>query len=118
MRLRLAFKLHGEEAGIARQIADAAGVDVDKLAKLAMQRYLSDVLDRATKMAEEAKRSGVAVPPTATPDQLDAVKEMVSQPYNQRPNHEGQPDADGQPSPADPVHSSGTLPPPSDPIPG
>jgi hypothetical protein len=37
MRLRLAFKLHGEEAELARQIADAAGIEVDKVAKLAMR---------------------------------------------------------------------------------
>jgi len=55
MRLRLAFKLHGEEADIARSIADAAGIEVDKVAKLAMQRYLRDVLDRAEAMVRDAQ---------------------------------------------------------------
>ena len=57
MRLRLAFKLHGDEADLARQIADAAGVDVDKIAKLAMQRYLVDVMERATELANKQGKS-------------------------------------------------------------
>jgi hypothetical protein len=57
MRLRLAFKLHGEEADLARQIAEAAGVDADKIAKLAMQRYMADVIDRATKLTEQSRGS-------------------------------------------------------------
>jgi hypothetical protein len=89
MRLRLAFKLHGEEAAIARQIADAAGIDVDKVAKLAMQRYIIDVLERANRLAEEQNRS---------------IKENS--------------DADGQPSNPDPIHPAGTISSPSDTVPG
>lgn len=57
MRLRLAFKLHGDEADLARQIAEAAGVDADRIAKLAMQRYIADVLDRATKLTEQSRNN-------------------------------------------------------------
>lgn len=57
MRLRLAFKLHGDEAELARQIADAAGIEADKIAKLAMQRYMADVIDRAEKMAKQVKET-------------------------------------------------------------
>jgi hypothetical protein len=53
MRLRLAFKLHGDEADLARQIADAAGIEVDRVAKLAMQRYMADVIQRATELANQ-----------------------------------------------------------------
>lgn len=83
MRLRLAFKLHGDEAELARQIADAAGIEVDKIAKLAMQRYMSDVIDRAEQMAKQVKGA-----------------------------------QDGQPSNTDTTHSTGTLSPPSDTLPG
>jgi hypothetical protein len=57
MRLRLAFKLHGEEAELARQIADAAGIAADKVAKLAMQRYMRDVLERAEEMAKQIREN-------------------------------------------------------------
>ncbi len=57
MRLRLAFKLHGEEAELARQIADAAGIEADKIAKLAMQRYMRDVLERAEEMAKQVRNN-------------------------------------------------------------
>jgi hypothetical protein len=83
MRLRLAFKLHGDEAELARQIADAAGIEADKVAKLAMQRYMREVLERAEELAKKAMEN-----------------------------------SDGQPSSADPVHSAGTLPSPSDPVSG
>lgn len=58
MRLRLAFKLHGEEADLARQVASAAGIEADKIAKLAMQRYLRDVIERAEAMAKAAQEGG------------------------------------------------------------
>ena len=57
MRLRLAFKLHGDEADLARQISHAAGVEVDTIAKLAMQRYMREVLERAEKAAKQAQAS-------------------------------------------------------------
>ena len=50
MRLRLAFKLNGEEAELARQLADAAQMPADRIAKLAMQRYMRDVIDRAEQL--------------------------------------------------------------------
>ena len=53
MRLRLAFKLNGEEAELARQLADAAQMPADKIAKLAMQRYMRDVIDRAEEMMKQ-----------------------------------------------------------------
>lgn len=53
MRLRLAFKLNGEEAELARQLADAAQMPADRIAKLAMQRYMRDVLDRAEEMMRQ-----------------------------------------------------------------
>lgn len=53
MRLRLAFKLHGEEAELARQLSDAAQMPVDTIAKLAMQRYMRDVIDRAEQAMRE-----------------------------------------------------------------
>lgn len=55
MRLRLAFKLHGDEAELARQLSDASGMPVDSIAKLAMQRYMRDVIDRAEQMVRDAK---------------------------------------------------------------
>lgn len=53
MRLRLSFKLNGEEAELARQLADAAQMPADRIAKLAMQRYMRDVLDRAEEMMRQ-----------------------------------------------------------------
>jgi hypothetical protein len=67
MRLRLAFKLHGEEAELARQIADAAGIEVDKVAKLAMQRYMRDVLERAEEMAKQIRENQDGQPSPADP---------------------------------------------------
>jgi len=60
MRLRLAFKLHGEEAELARQMADAAGIEPDKIAKLAMQRYMQDVMDRAYAYQKEMEKNNVS----------------------------------------------------------
>jgi hypothetical protein len=67
MRLRLAFKLHGDEADLARQIAEAAGVDADRIAKLAMQRYMADVLDRATKLTEQSRNNNNGQPSNTDP---------------------------------------------------
>ncbi len=57
MRLRVAFKLHGEEADLARQLADAANITPDKIAKLAMQRYMSEVLYRAEALMKQVQQS-------------------------------------------------------------
>ena len=57
MRLRLAFKLHGDEAELARQLADAAQIPVDRIAKLAMQRYMRDVLDRAESLMKHQNQA-------------------------------------------------------------
>lgn len=86
MRLRLAFKLHGEEADLARQLADAAQMSVDSIAKLAMQRYMRDVIDRAEAMMRQQQANEVS--------------------------------SGLQPSPADPVLSTGTVPPSSDSVSG
>lgn len=88
MRLRLSFKLHGDEADLARQLADAAGMPVDNIAKLAMQRYMRDVIDRAEQM-------------------------MRAQ---QSPPNEGLPDG-LQSGAANPVHAEGTVSPAQDAIP-
>lgn len=53
MRLRLAFKLHGDEADLARKIAESAGIPVDRIAKLAMQRYMQDVITRAVERMKD-----------------------------------------------------------------
>lgn len=87
MRLRLAFKLHGEEAELARQLADAAQMSADSIAKLAMQRYMRDVLDRAETMMR------------AQQQQSNEVTSGL------------------QPSAADPVQSAGTISDASDPVP-
>lgn len=88
MRLRLAFKLNGEEAELARQLADAAQMPADRIAKLAMQRYMRDVVERAEAMmlAQQQQQSN----------------EVTS---------------GLQPSAADPVQSAGTIPTSSDPVP-
>jgi hypothetical protein len=65
VRLRLAFKLHGDEAELARQLSDAAGMPVDSIAKLAMQRYMRDVIDRAEQMMkQQAKENGSGLQPS------------------------------------------------------
>lgn len=79
MRLRIAFKLHQEEADLARQLADAAQMSVDSIAKLAMQRYMRDVIDRAEAMMRQQQLS-----PSEASSGL-------------------------QPSPADPVLPTGTV---------
>jgi hypothetical protein len=71
MRLRLAFKLHGDEADLARQIADAAGIEVDKVAKLAMQRYMADVIQRATELAD--KQRGISDGQSSPADPVHAA---------------------------------------------
>lgn len=84
MRLRLAFKLHGEEAELARQLSDAAQMSVDTIAKLAMQRYMRDVIERAEAMMRQQQLS-----PSEASSGL-------------------------QPSPADPVLPAGAVPATSD----
>ncbi len=73
MRLRLAFKLHGDEAELARQIADAAGIEADKVAKLAMQRYMREVLERAEEMAKQTRENQGGQPSPADPVHADRI---------------------------------------------
>jgi hypothetical protein len=73
VRLRLAFKLHGDEAELARQISDAAGVDVDKLAKLAMQRYMDDIIKRATEAQKKEANDDRLQPSSSDPVLLDGT---------------------------------------------
>lgn len=78
MRLRLAFKLHGEEADLARQVASMAGIEADKIAKLAMQRYLRDVIERAEEMArtmQQGENNGTQSDSTGT---VQATSDAVS----------------------------------------
>lgn len=73
MRLRLAFKLHGDEAELARQLADAAQMSVDSIAKLAMQRYMRDVIDRAEEMMRQQQPSVNEVSSGLQPSATDPV---------------------------------------------
>lgn len=72
MRLRVAFKLHNEDADLARQISDAAGIEPDKLAKVALQVYMRNVLQQAEEMM--AKRAATQEGETdGQPSNTDAV---------------------------------------------
>lgn len=66
MRLRVAFKLHGEEADLARQIADTVKMPVDSIAKLALQRYMNSLIDRAMEEMEKQRQQAA---PVATTEQ-------------------------------------------------
>jgi hypothetical protein len=94
MRLRLAFKLHGQEAELARYLADAAGVEVDKVAKLAMQRYMREVFSRAEEMQKQVKDGTLILP-----------------------SSEGDLDVRLQSSEADSVHLDGAVPSSQDTVP-
>lgn len=73
MRLRLSFKLNGEEAELARQLADAAQMPADRIAKLAMQRYMRDVIDRAEEMMRQQPQP-TEVPSGLQPSSTDPVQ--------------------------------------------
>lgn len=94
MRLRLAFKLHGEEAELARQLADAAQMPVDSIAKLALQRYMRDVIERAEQMMLQQQRT---------------TEGLAESRDEQQPQPDGASDGGLQPSPSDAVLPSGTV---------
>ena len=93
MRLRLAFKLNGQEADLARYIADASGVDADKIAKLAMQRYMREVISRAEDIQSKIKAGELTLPNEGDDNGL-------------------------QSSNPDPVHAAGTVQVTPDSVPG
>ena len=64
MRLRVAFKLSGDDADLARQIEHAAGIPLDKIAKVAMVRYMDEVLNRAKQMKDEQDGRQPSTSPT------------------------------------------------------
>lgn len=103
MRLRIGFKLHQEEADLARQIAEAAGMSTDALGKLAIQMYMKSVIARAEEMLAQHRAEAEAAVPASVP-----ATETVS------PSIEG--DVHGQPSTADTSDIDGTLSPASDPV--
>lgn len=103
MRLRLAFKLHGEEAELARQLADAAQMPVDSIAKLAMQRYMRDVLDRAEQMMLQQQRTAEGL--------AEGRDEQMMRQQQLSPSEAS---SGLQPSPADPLLPAGAVPATSD----
>lgn len=64
MRLRIAFKINGDEAELARQLEDAAGISIDKIAKVAFQKYMQDVIARAEAMQQQAERNKDGLQPS------------------------------------------------------
>ena len=64
MRLRIAFKLSGDDADLARQIEHAAGITIDKIAKVAMIRYMDEVINRAKQMkdAQDGRQPSTSPP--------------------------------------------------------
>jgi hypothetical protein len=72
MRLRLAFKLNGDDAELARQLADVAGIPADRIAKLAMQRYMRDVVERAEEMMKQTNEANNGLQPSSTDSVLPA----------------------------------------------
>lgn len=100
MRLRIAFKLHQDEANLAREIADAAGITTDALGKLALQMYVRSVISRAEEML--AQQAAV------TPSVSETVPSLITP--------EGE--TNGQPSTADTINVDGTLSSLPDSVPG
>ena len=78
MRLRLAFKLNGEEAELARQLADAAQMPADRIAKLAMQRYMRDVIDRAEQLMLQQQSTAEGLAEGRDEQQPSTVNEVSS----------------------------------------
>lgn len=89
MRVRVAFKLNGNDADLARQLEQISGVALDKIAKVAFLRYVDDVIARAEQAKKELEAKGL------TPADLQG-------------------DVNGH----NEVHAVGTVPPPPDAVSG
>jgi hypothetical protein len=79
MRLRIAFKLNGDDADLARQIEHAAGIPIDKIAKVAMVRYMDEVINRAKQMKDEQDgRQPSTSPPLDSDGTVSSPSDAVS----------------------------------------
>lgn len=52
MSKRVSFKMYGEDAKACLDFANAVGQPLDKIAKVALVRYINDTLQKAEQMAE------------------------------------------------------------------
>lgn len=53
MSKRISYKLYGDDAKNIQEFANAVGQPLDKVAKLALYKYVSEVLDRAEQLAKD-----------------------------------------------------------------
>lgn len=54
MSKRVSYKVYGDDAKNLMDFANAVGQPLDQIAKVALYKYVSSVLDKAEKMAQEA----------------------------------------------------------------
>ena len=55
MSKRVSYKLYGDDAKNIQEFANAVGQPLDKVAKLALYKYVSEVLDRAEQLAKDER---------------------------------------------------------------
>lgn len=56
MSRRVSYKLHGDDAKAALDFANAVGHPLDMIAKIALFRYINDVVQRAAALEEKQKQ--------------------------------------------------------------
>lgn len=62
MSKRVSYKLHGEEAAAALDFANAVGQPLDRIARIALIKYINDILSQAEAMSKAQQ----ALPEQAT----------------------------------------------------
>jgi len=55
MSKRVSYKVYGDDAKHLTDFANAVGQPLDKIAKVALYKYVSEVLDRADQLAKDER---------------------------------------------------------------
>lgn len=55
MSKRVSYKVYGDDARHLTDFANAVGQPLDKIAKVALYKYVSEVLDRADQLAKDER---------------------------------------------------------------
>lgn len=57
MSKRVSYKLHGEEAAAALDFANAVGQPLDRIGRIALIKYINDILTQAEAMSKQVSAS-------------------------------------------------------------
>lgn len=74
MSKRVSYKVYGDDAKHLVDFANAVGQPLDKIAKVALYKYVSEVLDRADQLAKDERIKAIQAEAIASDSNTESTQ--------------------------------------------